>query len=264
MNDEPRKALLKPRPQRFSMPEIGRALSDGWRTFRAIPKASISYSVVFVLIGSTLLAGLGWFGFSPMALPFAGGFLLVGPALLTGFFKLSRKYHEGKPVSQFAALGAFVRAPAGIWVVSVVCAFLFLVWITDAAVLYSFMVGTRHLPYRLPWLIDIQQNVIGFEILSSIMGSVLAFIIFAVSAFSVPLLYDGRATLVEAVSSSVRAVFQNIVGGLVWGVLLSASIIVSVIVLPLLLLTLPVLAYASLALYQEVFPICEKGQRDER
>ena len=38
MNDAPRKTLPKPIPERFSMPEIWRAVADGWRNFQAIPR----------------------------------------------------------------------------------------------------------------------------------------------------------------------------------------------------------------------------------
>ena len=38
-----------------------------------------------------LLSAITALGFSPMVLPFAGGFMLVGPILLTGFFELDRK-----------------------------------------------------------------------------------------------------------------------------------------------------------------------------
>ena len=86
------------------------------------------------------------------------------------------------------------------------------------------------------------------------MGAVPAFIIFCVSAFSVPLLYQGRADLVGSISVSVRATLGNFVLSLLWGVLLTSVIVGSVVLLPLLLVSLPVLAYASYALYRNIFP----------
>jgi uncharacterized membrane protein len=82
----------------------------------------------------------------------------------------------------------------------------------------------------------------------------LAFAIFAISAFSVPLIYYRRAGLVRAVHLSVSAVFANLLPSLVWALILSVTIISSIVIFPLFLLTFPVLAFASHALYRELFP----------
>lgn len=249
--------------QKFGPEQISAALGDGWRTFRAIPGVSMAFAAVFALIGLLLLTALGRIGISPMALPFAGGFMLVGPALLAGFFRLSDIHTNAGRPSLGDAFGAFTRTPAGLWSVSLICAFLFLIWITDAGVLYSFMIGGEHMPYELPWLIRFQHHVVAFEFWAAIMGSVLAYAIFCVSAFSVPLLYQRRTNLVSAVSTSVRAVLGNFISGIAWGLLLSITITASIVLLPLLLLSLPVLAYASFALYLRVLPPESAEARNE-
>jgi uncharacterized membrane protein len=239
----------------FSRKDITEALSSGWRSFRAIPGPSVAYAGVFVLIGLALLVAVGKLGASPMALPLAGGFLLVGPALLSGFFRLSIIHANGDQPRLLDAFSAFTRVPGGVWIVSILCLFLFFIWITDAAVLYAVMIGGEHLPYQLPWLINLKGQVIAFEFWGSLMGSIIAFLILAISAFSVPLLFDGRASLVEAIQTSVRTVFANFLTSIVWGILLAGVILVSIVLLPLLLVTLPWLAYASFSLYRTVFPV---------
>ncbi len=247
-------------PQNFSTKDMTIALKAGWHTFQSIPGVSMAYASLFALIGLVLLAAVGGFGISPMALPFAGGFMLVGPALLTGFFRLAAIHADNnrKPRLMDAFI-AFARAPGSLWLVAFICVFLFQVWITDAGVLYVMMIGTEHLPYELPWLIRLQEHVIAFELWGMLMGSVLAFIILTISAFSVPLLHEGRANLVTAIHASVRAVFKNLLHSIIWGLLLSAVILFSILLLPLLIVTLPILAYTSFALYQQVFP----PQRDK-
>jgi uncharacterized membrane protein len=241
-------------PGRFSITDIADAIVVGVRSFRRVPGPSVAFASVFALIGLFLLAAVGRFGISPMALPFAGGFLLVGPALLTGFFHLAALSAGGHKPRLRDALAAFARAPSGLWAVAGICTFLFVIWMTDAAVLYAFMIGAEHLPYDLPWLISMQRHVVAFELWGSLMGSVLAFIIFSVSAFSVPLLHEGRANLVQAVNSSVRAVLGNLLPALAWGLLLTVAMVLSIVLLPLLTVVLPVLAYASFAIYEKVFP----------
>lgn len=246
-----------PRSRPFSLPDIGAALGEGWRTFRAVPGPSIAFAALFALIGLVLLVAVALLGVSPLVLPLAGGFMLVGPALLTGFFSLYRARCAGGQPRVSDAFRGFIGVPPGIWLVAGVCAFLFLIWITDAGVFYSIMVGGEHLPSELTALVWLPERVVAFQLWSSLMGSALAFIIFAISAFSVPLLFEHRADPVSAINASVRAVLGNPMASISWGLLLGATTMVAILLLPLLLVVLPVLAYASFALYRRVFPAAE-------
>ena len=241
-------------PQRFEIADVRTAVVAGWRTFRAIPGPSMAFAAIFVAIGLGLLWGIGRLGMSPMALPLAGGFLLIGPALLAGFFRLVDLHEAGVPPRLRDAITGFARAPAGLWVVALACVFLFLIWITDAAVLYAFMIGGEHLPYELPWLVALRRHVVAYEAWAALMGAALALMTLAVSAFSVPLLHARRASLAPAVSASVRAVLGNLPASLAWGLLLAVVTLSSIALLPLLAVTLPALAYAGHALYSRVFP----------
>ncbi|WJW76534.1 DUF2189 domain-containing protein [Thiohalobacter sp. IOR34] len=246
-------------PRPYGLRQIGHALAAGASTFLTLPAPSLALAAIAAVVGGALLAALGALGLAPMALPVAGGFLLLAPALLDGFFHLAELPERAERPRLRRALSAIVRAPGGIWLLRLLCAFLFLIWITDAAILYSMMIGGEALGYGAPWLIRLQPAVIGFELWAALMGAVLAGIVFTVTAFSIPLLYEGRAGLVQAVSASVRAVLGNPAASLVWGLLLGATTLVSILLLPLLCVTLPVLAYASLALYREVFPPAPDG-----
>lgn len=241
--------------QKFSVVDIFECLKQGWRTFRCIPVPSMAYALIFTGTGFVLLAAVHHYGLAPMALPLVGGFMLIGPVILSGFFKLADQHHAQSQVRLSAALLALVHAPTSVWVIALFCSFLFLIWITDAATLYSFMIGGEHLPYQLPWQVTVPENVLLFELFGSLMGAVLAFAILAVSAFSVPLLYQNRAKLTVAVGMSVKAIFSNFLTSICWGLLLTLLTFISILLLPLLTVTLPVLAYASYELYKKVFPV---------
>jgi uncharacterized membrane protein len=241
-------------PQRIGYRDIVAALGSGWRTFRQAPAASIGYASVAALIGLVLLTASGYFGISPMALPLAGGFLLVGPAVLAGFFRIARILEQGgRPGLADPFIGLF-RAPAGVWLMATFCLFMFLIWITDAGVVYAFLIGAKQLPQALPWLVRPSSEVLAFWGWSSLMGSVLAFIVFTVTAFSVPLLLERRANLVTAVHASVRAVFKSFLPCLAWALFLGIAVIGAVVLLPLLPVVLPLFAYAGLALHRSIFP----------
>ena len=243
-------ADLKPAPLNLS--DLGAALSFGMAQFRAIPLLSMSFAALFVSIGLLLYAALEFGRIAPMSLSLAGGFMLVGPVLLAGFFSVSDKVRDGRHPAFGDIWDGFRRMPRGGWVVSFVCGLLFLIWVTDAGILYGFMVGRE--PFGFLRLLHIEGVVISYAGYSAIMGGVLAFILFAVSAFSIPLIYDGRAQLVSGVVASVRAVFGRFGVAMCWALTLSAVIIVSALLLPLLLISLPVMAYASRELYFRTFP----------
>ena len=233
-------------PRRISIAIVLAALAGGWRAFRRAPAPAAGFAAVFALIGVVMFALLQRFGLAPMKLPLAGGFLLVGPALLAGFFALRRAAEAGRRPGVADVLAGFRQAPRGLWGLAGVCCLLFLIWVSDAATVYSFMIGGGAAPA--------DGQVLRFHLWTSLMGVVLAGIVFCITAFAVPLLFDGRAGLVQAVTASVRAVFANLGAMLAWALALGAALIATIHLPPLLLVSLPWLAFASDLLYLAVFP----------
>ena len=236
----------------FGVADIRRALVDGWALANLTRGTSGAYAGIFTLGGAVILGLLLSQGFTPFVVAAAGAFMLVGPAVLAGFFGIAAAHAAGERVGFAGAACGFAAAAPALWVVALVCALLFMIFVTDAAILYSYMVGAA--PVWLTELIPATPGVINFLLWGAVSGFVFAFLLFCVSAFSVPLLCERRASLVEAVVASVRVVFGNFPAAMLWAALLSALTIGSILLLPLLPLTLPWLAYASRALYRQVFP----------
>ena len=77
--------------------------------------------------------------------------------------------------------------------------------------------------------------------------------IFAISAFAVPLIFCRRLDLAKAVGASVRAVFGNFGVMIAWGVILTVGIAGTILLfMPLFVVVFPVLAYASERAYRDV------------
>ena len=87
-------------PRRISGAVVLAALAEGWRQLRGCLKPAAGFAAVFVLIGVLIFALLLWLDLAQMILPFAGGFLLVGPAVLSGFIALRRARAAGLARSQ--------------------------------------------------------------------------------------------------------------------------------------------------------------------
>jgi uncharacterized membrane protein len=238
------------RPLTFAA--IAGALVVGWRTANATRAVSIAYAGIFTVIGALIIGGLIASGRTPFVVAAAGAFMLVGPAILAGFFAIARRSRAGQPVALATVAAGFADASVAVWVIALVCALLFMIFITDVAILYSYMIGGE--PIFPADLIPVAAGVASFMVWGLISGAVIALLLFAISAFSVPLLCERRADLVGAVVTSVRIVFGNFIAAMAWALLLSVATIGSILLLPLFPLVLPVMAYASHELYQAVLP----------
>jgi uncharacterized membrane protein len=245
-------AVTEPVVGRLTLDSLPNALHRGWQMFLQTRPVSVSYAMIFALIGLVILVGIERASYAPLIFPLAGGFLLIGPILLSGYFALAERVERGEDCRFADVFRGFSRVSRDMLGLAFACTLLFMIWVTDTATLYGFIVGRT--PAPLLTLFSPAENVISFLLWSSLLGAVLALIIFAISAFSVPLLYYRRARLVGAIYLSVTAVLANPLPCLLWAVILSATIIVSILILPLFLVTFPVLTFAGHALYRELFP----------
>lgn len=237
---------------RVSTAVLPQVIHRGWELFLLTRPLSVSFSMIFALIGIAILASITRASYAPLIFPMSGGFMLIGPFLLAGFFSLADRVRQGESHSVADIRAGFARTPAATWAIALICTVFFILWLVNAAYLYGGVIGRT--PEPLVNLLSPSRNVIVFLILSTMLGASLAFIVFAISAFSVPLLYYRRAALLEAVSLSVRAVFSNLIPCLAWALIQTLTIVVSILIFPLFLLAFPVVAYASHALFLEIFP----------
>ena len=236
----------------LSLPSLRLALAEGWRLANVTRGVSIAYSALFTLGGLLIIGGLLANGLTPFIIAAAGAFMLIGPPVLAGFFGIAQASEAGEKLGIGAIVSGFRNASSAIWVIALVCALLFMIFVTDAAILYSYMIGST--PVWLSDLLPATKGLLSFLKWGSASGFVVALLLFCFSAFSVPLLCDRRASLVAAVSTSVKIVFGSFVPAMLWAALLSSLIIGSILLLPLLPLTLPWLAYASRALCRKTLP----------
>jgi uncharacterized membrane protein len=231
---------------------LQRALADGWRVANATRGISIGYALIFTLGGLAIMGGLLAQGWTPFIIAAAGAFMLIGPVVLAGFFGIARAREANEPVGPASIVSGFAQASPALWALALVCALLFMIFVTDAAILYAYMVGAT--PVWLDNLLPANANVMSFVRWAGVSGLVVALLLYGIAAFSVPLLCERRAGLVEAVVLSVRVVFANFLPAIFWAFFLSTVTIGSILLLPLLPLTLPWLAYASRAVYLQVLP----------
>ena len=236
----------------LTIASLVRAWRRGWTLFSRSRQLSVTYAMIFSLIGVVILVGIERASYAPLIVPFGGGLLLVGPSLLCGFFALADRVVRGESSSLADIVSGCTRASLAMFVVALLSTALFVVWVFDVATLYGVAVG--RVPMLPGMLNSPADDVVSFLVWGSLLALLLPLAIFAISAFSVPLLYYRRASLWQALRLSVAAVLSNLAVSAVWTLWLSLCLIASIVVFPLILLTFPVLAFASHSLYRELFP----------
>lgn len=234
----------------FTLATLRAALAAGWQLANRTRMVSFLYALPFTLLGLLIFVLLHDRGLLPFALAAAGGFMLFGPVLLAGFFGIARAAERGEPPGMGAITAGFRQAAPALWVLALVCLLLFLIFATDAAILYSYMVGGT--PFTFASIPGRAAEASRFAFWAGVSGCFIAGLVYVVTAFSVPLLAERRAELVPAVVASVRLVFGNLGPALVWAGILGVLGVGSALLLPAFPVVLPWLAYAGRELARQV------------
>jgi uncharacterized membrane protein len=198
-------------------------LGAGWRDLVRIPAVSLVYGAVFAFAALLMVLGLLQTGMISLMLAFAGGFLLLGPLVAVGLYEASRRLETGKPVTIADVVGAGLKAEGQLAFFGAIIAFAFAVWLQLAFLMFMLFLGSRGFPPLsefLPMLL-FTANGLGLLVFGSIVGGVLASIVFAVSAIAVPLMLEKKVDAVTAMTVSVRAVVENPKPMALWAVLIA-------------------------------------------
>ena len=271
-------------PHALRLADLPAVLVRGWGIFRRIAAPSLILGGSIALISTALLMLPFALGLPALALILAGGIALIAPLFLPLFHSLLQAQARGERPRLGFALSAYRRMGAGFWALAAACGFLLLVWITDAGILYAFMVGAgtavesvvaaplagagassalnSALSSASPLIptAGAHPGLRSFVIWASLMGAVLAAGTHLIAGFSLPLLQEGRAPIVPAIHASVRTVFGNLTATLTWGLIIVLGLLLGFLIPPLLALVAPVLAYSQYALYRRAFPLTAPAQ----
>ncbi|MCW8890943.1 MAG: DUF2189 domain-containing protein [Sedimenticola sp.] len=235
-------------------------LTRGWQDFRQAAVLNMLYAGIFLAIGLIAVLGLQTGGFSLVYFILAGGFLIVVPGLVTVYYYFAERLREGQQPVFADIREAFKRFPPSILVIGLVSLVIYLIWVTDALIIYS--VYFDFVPLSLEQFQAneaLRADATAFLLFACILGFVLTFIIFCVTVLSIPFALQNQSGLVDAVSFSVRVVTRNPRIMFLWAITLGILTFFTVLfALPLLLVVLPVLAYANYATYTDMLKLMEE------
>lgn len=85
-----------------------------------------------------------------------------------------------------------------------------------------------------------------FLVIGSLVGFVLACVVFSISAFSIPLMMERRVDMMTAVFTSFNAVKSNIPAMIVWAAIICGGILIGFATYGIgMLFTMPILGYGT-------------------
>ena len=229
-------------------------LAAGWRDLRRAPAISLGYGLAFTLAGMLLTLAVARVRLWHLVVPLAAGFMLVGPILAVGLYEVSRRLEQGRTVRPRDALCAWRRNGSQIGLLALALTLFLLAWVRLATLLFALFYGDSP-PGLQTFLHDVlfAPRALQFFVLSTAIGAVLAALVFAISAVSIPLLLDRETDVITAIGASLAAVRRNPEAMAVWAGLIALFVGAGLVTAYLgLILALPLIGHATWHAYRDL------------
>lgn len=228
-----------------------RWLKAGIADMKKVPAASLTYGLIFTVLGAIMMYGV-------MAKPIfvislITGFMLVGPFVAVGLYDLSRRIGAGEKPTLAHALGSLRRNSLGLALFALVLGLIMVFWTRSAAIMTAIFFNDVTLATEgwaalftseqsLPFLL----SFIGF-------GGLLAVVAFSISVVSIPMLIDRKVDVITAVVTSLKAVVKNPAPMAAWAFMIAFVIALGVLALYVgLIVALPIIGHASWHAYKDI------------
>jgi uncharacterized membrane protein len=240
-----------PAPIRLNTLRFGdplRWLGAGWRDFRRAPGIGLFYGACFMVMGWALLKV---FEHAPAyTLALSAGFLLMGPFLCLGLYRVSQRLEAGEQPDFGDSLLAWDTRTGQLAIFGFVLLVLEMLW--GRATLVIFAVSFDGMPdFKGSLLALLDPQNLPFILAWAAVGALFAGLIYAVSVVAMPMILHRQTDAITAGLTSLRLVLTQTGVMLCWGALITALVVLAL--LPWfagLLVVGPVLGHASWHAYR--------------
>ena len=220
----------------------------GLRDFARSPAIGLFYGGCFMVMGWALLKV---FESAPAyVLALSAGFLLVGPVMCLGLYRVSQHLERGEKPDFGDSLLAWDSRPGTLAIFGFVLLVLEMLW--GRASLIVFAVSFDGMPdFKGSILALFEPENLGFIVAYIAVGGVFAGLIFAVSVIAMPMMLDRPVDAITAGLTSLRLVLTQPGVMLLWGAVITLLVVIAM--LPWfagLLVVGPVLGHASWHAYR--------------
>lgn len=246
--------LAHPGVRRITVHDLREVLRAGVEDFGACRTDVVALCVFYPVIG-VLLA---WIAFDrnlvPLLFPMIAGFALLGPVAGVGLYEMSRMREKGEEPSWGHAFSV-VKSPSfpAIVVLGLLLGAVFVVWLMTAHGIYYATLGPESPASVGAFFRDVFTTGAGWAmiVVGCAIGFLFAALVLASSVVSFPLILDRDVGVPVAIITSLRVAAANPVPIAVWGLIVTAGLVIGSIPLFLgLIVVLPVLGHATWHLYR--------------
>ena len=244
-----------PRIREIGVSDLSYALARGWRDFRLAPRFGLAIAGLFVLGGIVIYLQLTVWDQRWMILPVAMGFPLLGPFVVVGLYEVSHQIERGRAPDWAGVLDRILRQrKRQIPTIAFVVTFFVGVWFYLAHLIFALFFGLSAITnISKSYALLLSSHGLAMLAVGSLVGAVLAFLLYAISVVSFPLLVDRELDFVTGMIVSVLAVFRNLRVMALWALLIGVLTVLAMAPFFLgLFLVLPVLGHATWHLYRRV------------
>lgn len=245
-------SLTTPKVRIVSTDQPWEWLAAGWKDLWRVPATSISYGLLFVVMGYWLVYLIG--ARFHYALALTTGFLLVGPFLAMGLYDISRRLEAGEAATLGHALTAWRHNALPIFLFGTLVGLLMIIWARLSAVLFAVIIGGRDLTLDASTAqLFFSGSGLTFLIIFMLVGAVIAAVVFAISVVSIPMMLDRKTDFITAMLTSITAVRANPGPMVLWAALIVIFTGIGLVTFYLgLAIALPLIGHASWHAYRDL------------
>lgn len=220
----------------------------GWRDFVRAPGIGLFYGASFVLMGWALMVVFEHA--PPYTLGLSGGFLLVGPFLCLGLYRVSQRLEAGEKPEFSDSLFAWQTRTSALAIFGFVLLVLEMLWARSTLVVFA--VSFDGMPdFKGSLMALLSPENLTFIVAWGAVGFIFASLIYAVCVVSIPMILHRETDAITAGLTSLRLVLTQ-TGVMAWWALLIAGLVFAAL-MPWflgLLVVGPVLGHASWHAYR--------------
>ncbi len=245
---------IKDHIQHLTLEQTSLWLSRGWQDFRKAPGLSLLFGGLYPVLGLGLTLLLQWADLGSLELLAISAFMLIGPLAATCLYEVARRLEKNEPLSISLVLERVRQRSTAIGDLGLVLMMILLSWFLIGFIMFAlFFSGSP--PSLGAFVLEIFSNpdLLPFLLSSTVVGGILAATVFAISMFAMPMLIDQDVTAAQAIAFSVKAVWLNRMNMIGWaGTLVVFTFFGMAVAFLGLIVTFPVIAYASWHAYRDV------------
>ena len=236
--------------------DVKHAFAAGVADLKRNAGLSMFFGLVYALFGAVLIAGLIVFDQIWIVIAAGVGFPLVAPFLAAGLYEMSRRHTRGETYTAadiFLVIFNQQRREFG-WM-SFVVLFVFWIWAYQVRLVLALTIHYQGFQSMDGLLVSIFTTPSGltFLLIGTIVGAVLATILFTITVISMPLLLDKEVDFITAMITSVQTVLKSPAVMLGWGACVGAMTLFSVLCgLVGVIFVFPLLGHVTWHLYQRL------------